>query len=549
MKLEKRRFCVLIGTALCAALVFAGAALFGDMPGEPQEPSDSLYPCPPPFDGYFVVLPSPPVLRRGFCVVEHSVRGGTTPGQERLAMELKRDLVQGRVNAKIKWEAKTNGPADEIFVGTKVNGTLSESQQARVDAIAASLEAGGEKAKIKIEVEVAPVEEVLAARAEIGAEQSSVLAEIEALGKARFGAAFELPAPRRRYDSLINAVLLDLPHELVGPAKAHSASPPIVGTGVRVAVIDTGVDYTHPAFQVSNPPDPILDNIWTNPGELDEKGRITFGDVTPSSKAPDGCPGRCNVDDDGDDFKDLNDPQVKTADYNNDGVTIEDGDASPTELALAAADDDEDGFADNFHGADFGDNDGDPLDDKDWELGKYHGTYIASIIAGEGCLTGMAPEAQIVAVKIFKSVGSNPPDLPTMADIVDALEWVVNEVQPGAPEPRAEIANISLGTGCGGHPHDVASKAVDSAVLNGVVVVAPSGSGNNLQIISPGTAANAITVTPYTIQQPWNLPDDFWAGGAEGYTRYADPAVPPEDRALFKPDLLRKTGPCSSRTS
>jgi hypothetical protein len=217
MKFEKRRFCAPIGTALCAALVFVGAALFGDMPGEPQEPSDSLGPC--SFSGYFVVLTSPPVLRRGFCTVEHFARGGTTPEQERLAMELERDLVQGRAKAKIEWKAMTKGPTDEISVKTKVKGALNESQQARVDAIAASLEAGGEKARMKIEVKVVPMKKVLTARAEIGAKQLSALAEIEALGKARFGEAFELPAPRRRYDSLINAVLLDLPAELGAPGE------------------------------------------------------------------------------------------------------------------------------------------------------------------------------------------------------------------------------------------------------------------------------------------------------------------------------------------
>jgi hypothetical protein len=142
MKLEKKRFCAFIETALCAALVFAGAGVFGQVP---ENPPDSASLDLSSFGSYFVVLPSPPVLRRGFCIVKHSALGGITPEQERLATKLKRDLVQRRVNAKIKWEAKTPGPADEIFVRTKVKGTLTESQQARVDAIAASLEAGGER--------------------------------------------------------------------------------------------------------------------------------------------------------------------------------------------------------------------------------------------------------------------------------------------------------------------------------------------------------------------------------------------------------------------
>jgi subtilisin family serine protease len=112
---------------------------------------------------------------------------------------------------------------------------------------------------------------------------------------------------------------------------------------VYVAVIDTGVDYTHPALAA---------NMWTNPGEV----------------AGDG------IDNDGN------------------------------------------GYADDVHGYDFVNKDGDPMDD------YFHGTGCAGIIGASpfnDVVTGVAWRVGIIAVKAGNAEGSL-----STSDVVKAFQYV-----------------------------------------------------------------------------------------------------------------------------
>eukprot|EP00415_Alexandrium_ostenfeldii_P004526 UN4526 len=102
-------------------------------------------------------------------------------------------------------------------------------------------------------------------------------------------------------------------------------------SGIIVAVIDTGIDYTH---------EDLHDNMWVNPGEIPDNG----------------------VDDDGN------------------------------------------GFVDDVHGADFANEDGDPMDD------QKHGTHCAGTIAGIGNngigVTGVSWHGvQLMALKFLTNTG------------------------------------------------------------------------------------------------------------------------------------------------
>ncbi len=97
-------------------------------------------------------------------------------------------------------------------------------------------------------------------------------------------------------------------------------------------------------------------------------------------------------------------------------------------------------------GFDYADNDTDP-----YSTHNNHGTHVSGVIAGkDDVITGVAPNAQIVAMKIFSDVQ----DTARAAWILSALEDCV--------VLGVDVINMSLGTACG------FSHESDEEVLNGV---------------------------------------------------------------------------------
>ncbi|MDZ8053857.1 MAG: S8 family serine peptidase [Aulosira sp. ZfuVER01] len=131
---------------------------------------------------------------------------------------------------------------------------------------------------------------------------------------------------------------------------------------VIVAVIDTGVDITHPDLAA---------NIWTNPGEIAGNG----------------------------------------------------------------IDDDNNGYIDDIHGWDFGDNDNNPTDDHSL---AGHGTHVAGILGAVGNnnlgVIGVSPNVSIMPTKHFKS--SDPDGY--LWNILDGIKYAVKN--------GAKIINLSFGS-------------------------------------------------------------------------------------------------------
>jgi len=176
-------------------------------------------------------------------------------------------------------------------------------------------------------------------------------------------------------------------------ADIHAAPAWDVQTGnpnVLVAVIDTGVDYTHPD---------LVNNIWTNPGEIAGNG----------------------LDDDGN------------------------------------------GIIDDVHGADFVNNDGNPMDDHG------HGTHCSGTIGAEGNnnlgVAGVCWRVKIMGLKFLDASGSG-----STADAILALEYAV--------EKGAKLTSNSWGGG----PYEQALKdAIDASGAAGMLFVVAAGNdyGNN----------------------------------------------------------------------
>lgn len=136
-------------------------------------------------------------------------------------------------------------------------------------------------------------------------------------------------------------------------------------------------------------------------------------------------------------------------------------------------------------GYDFVNEDGDPMDDHG------HGTHVAGIVAANGMLKGVAPDATLLAYKVLDESG-----IGRAADVIAAIEAATDpDAAPSTPG-SADVINLSLSSDNAPTPEDPLAMAVDAAVRAGVVVVVSAGNqGPDCETIrSPGVAPLALTV-------------------------------------------------------
>ncbi|MFN2251441.1 MAG: S8 family peptidase [Anaerolineae bacterium] len=174
--------------------------------------------------------------------------------------------------------------------------------------------------------------------------------------------------------------------------------------------------------------------------------------------------------------------------------------------------------------------DPDPLDQ------GAHGTNVAGAAAGqaiEGLARGMAPESSILALKIY-----GPPDGAIETDetvdvLIDAIEWCVRanlglDVPGIAPDSAAiDVVNLSIG-----EPYAQGSRlfdeAVDAAVGAGMVVVAAAGNqGDRPYVVAaPGASPRALSVASVAIG------DDYGSDTMAGHSGRG-----PSKNGALKPDI------------
>ncbi|PCO05916.1 hypothetical protein AWR36_007920 [Microbulbifer flavimaris] len=136
-------------------------------------------------------------------------------------------------------------------------------------------------------------------------------------------------------------------------------------------------------------------------------------------------------------------------------------------------------------GYDFVNNDADPMDDNS------HGTAVAGVAAASGSLTGVAPDAKILAYKSMDAEGWG-----YESDIIAAMEHAIDPDGDPLTDDSAHVINLSLGSRWTGSTSSL-SRAADLAMDAGVIVVAAAGNdgayGVNT-INAPGSANKVITV-------------------------------------------------------
>ncbi|MEM8531636.1 MAG: S8 family serine peptidase [Chloroflexota bacterium] len=274
-------------------------------------------------------------------------------------------------------------------------------------------------------------------------------------------------------------------------ATAFSGAPVIwssprraAGDGVRIGVIDTGIDYAHATF---GGPGNRYNPATNNPNVIEEES-------FPTEKVVGGFDFAGN-------------------DYDASG---ENGSMTPSP-------------------------DPDPLDCQG------HGTHVASTTAGFGVKPngqtyqddysgsydfseflvgpGVAPEASLYALKVFGCEG-------TTALTTLAIEWALDPNGDGAIDDRLDVLALALGSS-DSSPNDPDAVAVQNAVDAGIVVVTAAGdSGDTFYSVdAPASATGSIAVG--AALDPSQATADAPAGSLASFT-----ARGPQRGGVTKPDLV-----------
>jgi PGF-pre-PGF domain-containing protein len=129
-----------------------------------------------------------------------------------------------------------------------------------------------------------------------------------------------------------------------------------------------------------------------------------------------------------------------------------------------------------------------------------HGTHVAGIVAANGVIKGVAPDAKIVAIKVLDAAGGGWPD-----EEAKAIDWCVNNAS------LYNISVISLSLGCNATKDGYTSycdsisdgcsnielaASINKAILKNITVVVATGNYYNwTAITSPACITNATPVS------------------------------------------------------
>lgn len=267
------------------------------------------------------------------------------------------------------------------------------------------------------------------------------------------------------------------------------------GEGVRVAVLDSGVDYTHRNLGGPGTQEAYEAAYGQNP---DDPANTTRDGLFPTEKVYDG------FDFVGEDWVGAGGPE-RTEDP-------------------------------------------DPIDFEG------HGTHVADIIAGkseDGEHVGTAPDAQILAVKVCSALSSSCNGVA----LLKGVDYSLDPNGDGNISDAVDVINMSLGSSYGQIEDDL-SAASANAVRLGTTVVASAGNSANRPYItgSPSTTPEVISVAqtqvpgavsfPLVVNSPESIAGEYpntatvdWAPIGDGFTGdvvYVGQACP-QDELLADP--------------
>lgn len=118
-----------------------------------------------------------------------------------------------------------------------------------------------------------------------------------------------------------------------------------------------------------------------------------------------------------------------------------------------------------------------------------HGTHVAGLVAANGLVKGVAPNAKLVPVRVLRDL-SGGTAFPVAQGILWAAGLLETATVPKNPNP-AQVINLSLGSD---EYNDLIAEAVSSAIQAGVTVVAAAGN-NGGSLAYPAALPGVVAVT------------------------------------------------------
>jgi subtilisin family serine protease len=305
-------------------------------------------------------------------------------------------------------------------------------------------------------------------RRTLEARQSDIASQVRALG-GRVGASYQaayngikVTVPARQLGALAAIPNVIGVHKLTPKTFGNIHGVPLIGAprvwnggggvpgfageGIKIAVIDTGIDYTHADFGGPGTVAAYQAALATDTAPADP---AEFGPAAPRVKG--------GFDFVGDDYNaDPTDPHYQPVPHPDPNPL--DCNGHGTHTAGTAA-----GSGVRADGSTY--------------TGPYNNNTVSSQNWNVG--PGVAPKADIYSLRVFGCAGST--DV-----VVDAIEW--------AADHGMNVINMSLGAPFGG-PDDPDAVASNNAARDGVIVVTSSGNEgpNPYMTGSPGTADAAIS--------------------------------------------------------
>ena len=357
--------------------------------------------------------------------------------------------VQSTLDARL---ARAKGPTD-VWV-TLTDDSVAAYRAGQLAALGLDMQsrplANGDRARILSAPEQAQRVALNGHRAALLAQQDSLMSQLSGMGAQELG---RVHVAHNAVAVRVDASSLDSISKLSGVLKVRpvihyaldlSETVPYVGgkavqdsgrtgAGVKVAVLDSGIDYTHK-------------NLGGAGTAAAYAAAYGAGNADPKNTTLDGL--------------------------------------FPTAKVVAGFD---------FVGETWTPTSGTRTEDPDPIDFEGHGTHVADIIAGNdgGTHRGMAPGAKLVAVKVCSAVSSSCNGVA----LLKGMDYAIDPNGDGDTSDAVDVINMSLGSSYGQIEDDL-TQAASNAVKLGVVVVVSAGNSADRPYItgSPSTGLGVISV-------------------------------------------------------